>query len=97
MSGQSGSEQIEIASWRPGAAECRNKRHRARLASRRAGDRAHRDIERGKLVQSTIKTTAAVSSDDTQAAKQAPYWGIATPPFSTQTSSVAVPHTAARC
>ena len=49
MSGQSGSEQIEIASWRPGAAECRNKRHRARLASRRAGDRAHRDIERGKL------------------------------------------------
>ena len=30
-------------------AECWNERHRARLASLRAEDRAHRDIERGKL------------------------------------------------
>ena len=48
-SGQSGSEQIEVARRRPGAADCRNERHRARLASRRGGDEAHRDIERGKL------------------------------------------------
>ena len=48
-SGQGGSELMEIASRRPGAAECRNERHRARLESRRAGDVAHRDIERGKL------------------------------------------------
>ena len=32
-----------------GRAECWNERHRARLASLRAGDGAHRDIERGKL------------------------------------------------
>ena len=47
--GLSGSEQIEVARRRPGAAECRNERHMARLASRRGGDGAHMDIERGKL------------------------------------------------
>ena len=40
-SGQSGFEQTEVARRRPGAAECRNERHRARLASRRGGDGAH--------------------------------------------------------
>ena len=49
MSGLSGNEQIEVASWRPGAAERRNERHRARLSSRRAGDGARREIGRGKL------------------------------------------------
>ena len=45
----SGSEQIEVARRGPGAAECRNERHRARLASRCGGDGAQRDVERGKL------------------------------------------------
>ena len=35
-------------------AECRNERHRPPFASRRAGDRAHRDIERGKLTLDRI-------------------------------------------
>ena len=49
ISGESGCQQEEAGRQRPGAAECWNERHRARLASLRAGDRAHRDIERGKL------------------------------------------------
>ena len=42
MSGQGGSEQIEVASRRPGTGECRNERHRARLASRPPDDGTHR-------------------------------------------------------
>ena len=38
----------------PGAAGCRNERHRARLVSRLAGDGAHRDIERGMLGRAGI-------------------------------------------
>ena len=48
-SGQGGSEMMKVASRRPGAAECRNECQRALLESRRAGDGAHRDIERGKI------------------------------------------------
>ena len=48
-SGESGSEQIEVARRRPGAAECWHERHRARHECRRGGDAAHTDIERGKL------------------------------------------------
>ena len=40
---------MEVARRRLGAAECRNERHRAQLASRRGGDGAHRDIKPGKL------------------------------------------------
>ena len=47
--GESGSEQIEVANRRPGAAACRNERHRARLESRRGADGVHRDIERGNI------------------------------------------------
>ena len=42
---------IEVASWRPGAVDCTvwNERHRTRLACRRPGAGAHRDIEWGKV------------------------------------------------
>ena len=45
------STQIEVASWRPGAVDCTvwNEHHRTRLACRRPGPGAHRDIERGKV------------------------------------------------
>ena len=38
-------------SWRPGTVDCTvwNERHRTRLACRRPGAGAHRDIERGKV------------------------------------------------
>ena len=39
---------------RPGAVGCRNERRKARRAPRRAGDGAHRDIERGKLTLDRI-------------------------------------------
>ena len=43
--------QIEVATWRPGAGICTiwNELHRTRLAFRRPGAGAHRDIERGKV------------------------------------------------
>ena len=40
---------MKVRGWRPTTVECPNERHRAPLASRRAGDRVHADIERGKL------------------------------------------------
>ena len=42
-------EQVEWPRAGGRAAECRNERHRARLASLRGEDVARRDIERGKL------------------------------------------------
>ena len=55
--------QIEVASWRPGAVDCTvwNERHRTRLACRRPGAGAHRDIERGK-VPSTARVTCIARS-----------------------------------
>ena len=66
VSGQSGSEQIEVANWRPGTADCRNEHHMARLASRRAGDGAHRDIERerrgpDRICDMMVPSTARVA------------------------------------
>ena len=42
---------MEGTSWRPGAVDCTvwNEHHRTRLACRRPGPGAHRDIERGKV------------------------------------------------
>ena len=42
---------MEVTSWRPGAVDCTvwNEHHRTRLACRRPGPGAHRDIERGKV------------------------------------------------
>ena len=45
----------EREAGRPGAVDCtvRNERHRTRLACRRPGAGAHRDIERGKVPSAT--------------------------------------------
>ena len=42
---------MEVTSWRPGAVDCTvwNEHHTTRLACRRPGPGAHRDIERGKV------------------------------------------------
>ena len=47
--GQSGSVEFDVRSPNSTTVECRNEHHRPRLASRRAGDGAHRELERGKL------------------------------------------------
>ena len=51
MGPERGRSTIEVASWRPGAVDgtVSNERHRTRLACRRPGAGAHRDIERGKV------------------------------------------------
>ena len=46
--GQSGRGGIEVRSFKTTTVEWPNERHRARLASREAGDGAHWDRERGK-------------------------------------------------
>ena len=42
---------MDVTSWRPGAVDCAvwNEHRRTRLACRRPGPGAHRDIKRGKV------------------------------------------------
>ena len=57
------------SSWRPGAVDCTvwNEHHRTRLACRRPGPGAHRDIERGKVPRAArvacIASSACTSLD----------------------------------
>ena len=64
---------MEVTNWRPGAVDCTvwNEHHRTRLACRRPGPGAHRDIERGKVPSAArvacIARSACTSLDHNRA------------------------------
>ena len=54
---------MEVTSWRPGAVDCTvwNEHHRTRLACRRPGAGAHRDIEHRDIERGKVPSAARVS------------------------------------